>query len=83
MTVGASPGVATQQTYAPGDGWMEVAPDAQGMDPASLEAARDYAFQPDRHTQGVVITRGGEIVTAQTINADDTSKHDKEHSWAQ
>ncbi len=63
LTVGASPGVATQQTYAPGDGWMEVAPDAQGMDPASLEAARDYAFQPDRHTQGVVITRGGEIVT--------------------
>ena len=53
----------TQQSNAPGDGWMESAPADQNMDAATMEAARTYAFQPDRHTQGVVITRGGEVVT--------------------
>jgi CubicO group peptidase (beta-lactamase class C family) len=33
-----------------------------GMDATTLDQARAYAFTPDRHTQGVVVVRGGKIV---------------------
>lgn len=45
------------------DGWELTTPDLQGMDAATLDGARTYAFTPDRHTQGVVVVRGGEIVS--------------------
>lgn len=32
------------------------------MDSAMLEGARTYAFQPGKHTQGVVVTRRGKLV---------------------
>jgi CubicO group peptidase (beta-lactamase class C family) len=32
------------------------------MDSAALEGARAYAFTPERHTQGVVVTRRGSLV---------------------
>jgi CubicO group peptidase (beta-lactamase class C family) len=46
----------------PGATWRVDAPEAHGMDVASLDAARDYAFAEGRHTQGVVVVRGGAIV---------------------
>ncbi len=38
------------------------APESQGMDSAILDGARAYAFQPEKNTQGVVVTRRGVIV---------------------
>lgn len=46
----------------PGAEWETVSPEAAGMDPAGLEAAREYAFVEGRNTQGVVVVRGGRIV---------------------
>jgi CubicO group peptidase (beta-lactamase class C family) len=46
----------------PTNGWTVEAPAAHGMDAAVLEGARDYAFQPQKHTQGVVVVRHGVIV---------------------
>lgn len=46
----------------PGEDWAVTTPEEHGIDPAGLETAREYAFQPDRHTQGVVVVHGGEIV---------------------
>jgi hypothetical protein len=46
----------------PGADWSVVDPAAHNMDAAGLEAAREYAFQPEHNTQGVVVIRGGEIV---------------------
>lgn len=41
----------------------EVRPPAEmGMDATILAGARDYAFGADKHTQGVVVTRGGVLV---------------------
>jgi CubicO group peptidase (beta-lactamase class C family) len=37
-------------------------PAEQGMDAATLEGARAYAFQPGKNTQGVVVTRHGVLV---------------------
>lgn len=42
--------------------WPTSTPEEQGMDSAMLEGARTYAFQEDRHTQGVVVTRHGVLV---------------------
>jgi CubicO group peptidase (beta-lactamase class C family) len=44
------------------DGWTTATPASMGMDSTTLDGARDYAFTPDRHTQGVVLVRGGKIV---------------------
>lgn len=53
---GASPGPV------PGAEWTVVTPESQGMDAAKLDGAREYAFQSARHTQSVVVVRGGQIV---------------------
>ena len=45
------------------DGWDEVTPESAGMDDATMFPAKAYAFQEDRHTQSVVVTRGGHVVT--------------------
>lgn len=42
--------------------WPVQTPEQQGMDAAILEGARTYAFQPAKHTQGVVVTRRGTLV---------------------
>ena len=42
--------------------WTEADPEDHGIDAALLEEARDYAFVPERHTQGVVVVHEGEIV---------------------
>lgn len=67
----ASPGIDTAaarqasaaQRAITSAGWEVTTPGLQNMDPATLDAARTYAFTPDRHTQGVVVVRGGEIVS--------------------
>lgn len=42
--------------------WPARAPGDVGMDAAVLEGAREYAFQPGKNTQGVVVVRRGAIV---------------------
>lgn len=49
-------------TAWPTSGWAVEAPDEHGMDAAVLEGAREYAFRPEKHTQGVVVVRHGVIV---------------------
>lgn len=46
----------------PGEEWQVVDPASEGMDPAELDLAREYAFAPARNTQGVVVVRRGAIV---------------------
>ncbi|MEZ5177116.1 MAG: serine hydrolase [Acidimicrobiales bacterium] len=46
----------------PGADWTVADPADHGMDAATLEKAKDYAFQDSKNTQGVVVVRGGEIV---------------------
>lgn len=46
----------------PGAAWVVEDPGLHGMDPAVLDGARRYAFAEGRHTQGVVVVRGGAIV---------------------
>ena len=57
----------------PGADWVVADPAEHGVDAAGLESAREYAFQPEHHTQGVVVIRGGEIVAewyADGVSAD-------------
>ena len=42
--------------------WVVEAPEDHGLDPATLEEARTYAFADGRNTQGVVVVRDGVIV---------------------
>lgn len=51
-----------QQAPWPTEQWSTVEPATMGMDAALLEQALDYAFEPQHHTQAVVIVRGGAIV---------------------
>lgn len=44
-----------------GGGWEVVSPGDVGLDPAGLEQARAYAFEPAHNTQGVVVVRAGRI----------------------
>jgi len=60
-TVGAQAQLQQLDTTV-GDGWRSVEPASEGIDGVALEAAREYAFQADRNTQGVVVTRGGRLV---------------------
>ncbi len=45
------------------DGWVMSSPAAEGMDAATLDGARAYAFQDGKRTQGVVVARHGKLVT--------------------
>lgn len=47
----------------PGEDWVIEEPADEGMDAATLEGARDYAFVDGRNTQGVVVVRNGAIVS--------------------
>lgn len=42
--------------------WPTSTPEEQGMNSATLEGARAYAFAPGKNTQGVVVTRRGTLV---------------------
>jgi CubicO group peptidase (beta-lactamase class C family) len=42
--------------------WVVEAPEEHGLDPATLEQARTYAFADGKNTQGVVVVRDGVIV---------------------
>ena len=42
--------------------WVVEAPEDHGLDPATLEQARTYAFADGKNTQGVVVVRDGVIV---------------------
>lgn len=42
--------------------WSVTDPASEGVAGSSLADARDYAFTPDKHTQGLVVVRGGRIV---------------------
>ena len=53
---------AAAHLVAGSDGWETATPASMGMDATTLDQARAYAFTPDRHTQGVVVVRGGKIV---------------------
>ncbi len=46
----------------PIEGWETSSPEAQGMNADKIAEALDYAFQAQKHTQGVVIVRHGVIV---------------------
>ena len=43
-------------------GWETAAPSEHGMDVDRLDEARQYAFDPAKNTQAVVVVRHGEIV---------------------
>ena len=47
----------------PGEEWVVEEPADVGMDAATMEGARDYAFAEERNTQGVVVVRDGAIVS--------------------
>jgi CubicO group peptidase (beta-lactamase class C family) len=73
------------QTTAPGDeppaavpdvDWEVAPPEEHGMDPASLDAARAYAFADGMNTQGVVVVHDGVIVAEWYADGAD------EESWA-
>ena len=46
----------------PGAEWATSTPEAEGMDPALIQQALDYAFEAQHNTQGVVVVRNGVIV---------------------
>ncbi len=46
----------------PGAEWAVVAPEEHGIDPASLDTARTYAFADGTNTQAVVVVHDGAIV---------------------
>lgn len=52
----------TNPAPMPADEWEVASPEEHGMDPATLEGARDYAFADGMNTQGVVVVHDGEIV---------------------
>lgn len=53
---------ASSSTASVDDGWQTASPADEGMDAAALQGTCDYAMQPQRHTQGVVVIRGGKVV---------------------
>lgn len=58
----ANPTTAVTARALDSDGWNVMSPAEAGLDAATLEGAWTYASAPERHTQGVVVTRGGNLV---------------------
>ncbi len=46
----------------PTDQWVVKTPEEMGMDAEVLDGVREYAFQPEKNTQSVIVIRGGAIV---------------------
>jgi CubicO group peptidase (beta-lactamase class C family) len=62
-TIGAAGEATSRDTAIDVAGeWTVAEPEDHGIDPSGFEEARGYAFQDDRHTQGVVVVHEGEIV---------------------
>lgn len=59
---GDSPASTSTAQRWPDPDWAVVSPADEGMDATTLAGARDYAFVPERNTQGVVVVRHGGIV---------------------
>jgi CubicO group peptidase (beta-lactamase class C family) len=57
----------------PDPDWQVSDPASEGLDPATLDGARTYAFQPAKHTQGVVVVKNGAIVAEWYADGDDAS----------
>jgi len=64
----------------PGAEWEIVAPEEHDIDPASLDAARAYAFADGMNTQAVVVVHGGVIVAE--WYADGASEDSWAASWS-
>lgn len=64
----------------PGEDWETTCPQVQNIDPVKLQEAYDYAFEPGRNTQSVLVIRNGAIV-AEWYAAGKT-KDDHVTSWS-
>src|SRR5688500_1819409 len=51
-----------EAAVVPGDDWVVDDPADHGMDAATLDGAREYAFAEGMNTQGVVVVHDGAIV---------------------
>lgn len=60
--------------------FAEGAPESVGMDAATLERAREYAFAPGRNTQAVIVVRRGTIVAE--WYAPERDEHSLAASWS-
>jgi len=70
----------TPSAVFPGKTWKVEKPATQGMDAATLEKARTYAFQKGKNTQGVVVVHNGVIVSE--WYAPGSNKDSWEASWS-
>lgn len=59
IATSSNPAVA----QGPHDGWSIVEPATVGINAPRLSFAKDYAFDPQQHTQGLVIVRNGHIAS--------------------
>lgn len=58
-----APSTTTSAVPAPADpDWTVDTPESHGIDLAGLDTALEYAFVPERNTQGVVVVHDGAIV---------------------
>jgi CubicO group peptidase (beta-lactamase class C family) len=62
LATACSDGGGSSHPAWPTHGWTVESPAAHGMDAGVLAGARHYAFEPQKHTQGVVVVRHGVIV---------------------
>ncbi len=70
-----SPHAIGEQVPWPTDDWTVVAPEEMGMDAKVLEGAYDYAFAAAKKTQGVVIVRGGALVSERYADGKDETSY--------
>ena len=70
----------TDESKGPDNAWTVEDPADHGLDAAALEEVRAWAFEPHRHTQGVVIVRHGVIVAE--WYADDRDQDSYGTSWS-
>ena len=63
----ANPDAARRAPF-PTPEWETRSPEEQGLRTSDLNRALDYAFQPDKNTQGVVIVRGRAIVAERCVS---------------
>lgn len=62
VACGDSPTEPHSRATFPGAEWVVSTPAREGMDAATLDQARAYAFDSTRYTQGLVVVRNGVIV---------------------
>lgn len=62
--------------------WPTSTPEEQGMNSGAIEAAYQYAFQPGKHTQGVVVIRHGVLVSERYEDGRDAKSYGASWSMA-